>query len=187
MINELVNLLSRENPVELNRLRADFPAAQADLIPGGTLGDPVVEARLAVTLASLKEFRPAGEKVLKLLRNRIRFSQRLDTISQIIAAIGGSAVVASDSSYEKTCAGLLALLGSLCSLGVKTLRQGFNGVDAGLVKDYSDIKDLVWQAREKELLLQQMENQPENPELPQIVNASNQLAARLNTILLDYV
>ena len=185
-INELVNLLDHLNLPALKTLRKKYPHNLDDLAVSGVLGDTPARLQLDVALATLKEFRPAVDRLLPRVRRRLRQSQIWDAVAQLTAAVGGATILV--KPYP-VAGGVMALLGGLTGLAVKFLRQDFAGVEGGLQKVYADIAEVSWNARETELLLQGfagLEADPDPGEIAPLITRANEQSRQLHAFIRDY-
>ncbi|WP_192180397.1 hypothetical protein [Mesorhizobium amorphae] len=116
---ELVSLLGRVDPTELERLRTRFPDAAAQLRPGGVLGDSSEEIGCSVAIAALSKSNEAATKLLPRLRQRLTWSLRFDLVSKLTATVGSGGAIGALTvgANDKAIVGAgVALLGSICSV-----------------------------------------------------------------------
>lgn len=184
---ELVSLLDREDPAEINRLRDRFPEAKAQLRPGGVLGDSSAEIGCSVALAALSKANDAATKLLPQLRKRLAWSLRFDLVSKLTATVGsGSAIGAlTVGADDKAIIGAwVALLGSVCSVIFGYLQRD---VSSGSVTDaYNRLITSMVEADELLRILPSVCGQGQSAKLDELLTKANGVASQLNELAIRF-
>jgi hypothetical protein len=185
---ELVTLLAHIAPDELARLRAKFPAAEAELRPGGVLGDSSPDLGCETTLAALSKFAKLAMQLVPKLRKRLSWSWRFDLIAKIAAACGsGGTVGALTTGIQQdkaVFAAIVALIGSICALIFSSLQRD---EAAGSVSDaYNRLIVALVEAEELQRTLPQLCAHGASPELNDALSKANETARNMNELWIRY-
>jgi hypothetical protein len=185
---ELVTLLERSAPEELERLKRAYPQARAELRPGGVLGDSNLEIGCKVAQAALVEYSNDASKLLPKLRKRLARSQMFDLIAKVIAAAGSTGTLAALSfgtvDMRTTIAAAVAFAGSVCSILFASLQKD---IASGSVSDaYNRLITALVGASELMRTLPVLCSAGETEELKAALSKANQTATILNELTFRY-
>ena len=185
---ELVTLLARASPDELQRLRNAYPQAHAELRPGGVLGASNFEIGCAVAQAALAKYSDEATRLLPILRKRLARSQAFDLIAKIIAAAGSTGALAALSfgaaDTKATVAAAVAFVGSVCSILFASLQKD---IASGSVSDaYNRLIIALVGAGELIRTLPVLCSGGKSEELKTALAKANETATTLNELTLRY-
>ena len=184
---ELVSLLGRVDPAELDRLRIRFPDAAAQLRSGGVLGDSSEEIGCSVAIAALSKANEAATILLPRLRQRLTWSLRFDLVSKLTATVGsggaiGALTVGAD---DKAIVGAsVALLGSVCSVVFGYLQRD---ISSGSVTDA--FNRLIVSMVEADELLRHLPAfcaKGASARLDELLTKANDVAGKLNELVIRF-
>jgi hypothetical protein len=184
---ELVTLLDRFDPAELDRLRGQFPDASAELRLGGVLGDSSEEIGCSVAIAALSKASEAAAKLLPRLRGRLTWSLRFDLVSKLTATIGSGGAIgaltagADDKAILGAC---VALVGSICSVIFGYLQRD---VSSGSVTDaYNRLIVSLVEADEVLRTLPALCSRGASAKLEEVLGRANGAASTLNELAIRF-
>lgn len=185
---ELVTLLARAAPDQLQRLRQEYPTASAELRPGGVLGESKLEIGCAVAQAALAKYSDEATRLLPLLRKRLGRSRTFDLIAKVVAAGGSTGALAAlsfgaDDAKAKIAVGV-AFLGSVCGILFDYLQKD---VASGSVSDaYNKLVAALVAANELMRTLPVLCSGGDSEELKAALTRANETATTLNELTLRY-
>ncbi|MDI5929012.1 hypothetical protein [Rhizobium leguminosarum] len=186
---EVVTLLARDAPDELEKLRKRFPGATALLRPGGVMGGSASEIACAVTIAALEKYGRSAIQLLPRLRQRLAWSWRFDLVAKFAAACGSGgtigALAAGSSTDKAIVSASVALLGSICTLLFAYLQRD---EAAGSVPEaYNRLISALAQADELQRSLPPLcAHSAPTPELEEALKKANEVAKTLNELWLRF-
>lgn len=185
---ELVTLLARAAPSQLEDFRKTYPEARAELRPGGVLGASDLKIGCDVALAALASYSDDAKKLLPLLRKRLGRSQAFDLTAKIVAAAGSTGTLAAlsfgTSDTNAKIAAVVAFLGSVCGILFASLQKD---VASGSVSDaYNKLILALVTASDLARSLPALCSAGESEELKAALAKANETAAVLNELTLRY-
>ena len=144
-VDELVGLLSKWAPSELDSLREKYPASQNFLKPGLLMGDSSSEIgiRIEVCLSGLRAAADACQKTMVSLKHKLKFADRTQFIGQLLTTIGGASIFAvlavNVPDFARYAAAVLGLGGSVLSLVSQHSMRSLGSKDVSVMDSYSQL------------------------------------------------
>ncbi len=189
---ELVSLLARSAPGQLEALRTDFPEKKdaVFLQPGQVQGDSPAIIGCAVAKKALAQFGPEAAALRPKLRRRLAWSWRFDFVAKFAAACGSGGAVGvlatgiSGAADKAIIAAVVALIGSLCGLAFSYLqRDEFAG---SIIEAFNKLIAALVNAGELQNTLRLLCVAGDTPELREALTKANETARTLNEIIMRF-
>ena len=196
-INEIIGLLYSFDESELSKLKSEFPEYSELLKPGILLGEEEVEdelrelkVRTAVCKTGLNLILKKSEKILPVIKSRLKLLNNVQFISQIVVAISGASILAFLQERQgEIVIGSLALVASLLTLFVQhksgTIALGENS----LSKIFNDLTDYKLKAEhylEELSIIEELNFSSSKDQVSQIIQKSNDISLQMKKIIQKY-
>ena len=196
-INEIIGLLYSFDESELSKLKSEFPEYSELLKPGILLGEEEVEdelrelkVRTAVCKTGLNLILKKSEKILPVIKSRLKLLNNVQFISQIVVAISGASILAFLQERQgEIVIGSLALIASLLTLFVQhksgTIALGENS----LSKIFNDLTDYKLKAEhylEELSIIEELNFSSSKDQVSQIIQKSNDISLQMKKIIQKY-
>jgi hypothetical protein len=185
---ELVSLLHRIAPRQLDELRNRFPSHSVQLKPGAVLGTASSDVGCSVAQKALADYAPAADDLRLKIRNRLRWSWRFDLLAKFAAACGSGGavgVLATGVGADKAIlASIVALIGSACSLVFSYLQR--DETSGSVADSYNKLIAAMVEATSLQSQLEQLCPMGDSAELRAALAQANDTAKSLNELLLRF-
>lgn len=189
MTNEIVNLISKYSPTDLERLRDSLPDGFS-LQPGKLLGDSNIKTlsitnEVQLALTGLKLADELCKKCVPLLARRLHTSRILQLGSQIVAAVSSISLLgtlASTSQFVKYFLAGLTAAASIIGIVAQWLITSLNPTVSDLSSAYGKIIDDRFEVSRLSGILSSGRSPDDDAALKDAVDQSNVICRDVNVL-----
>lgn len=191
MIEDMVALLEKVSPNQIQKIRTENPQYSKILKIGSVLGDggsdEELKVRAKVCFTAIEVVIVKCNEEVPILKKKLRNSQKTQLWGQIITTVSGASVITTLATNHKTITyigGFLSLFGALVPLIVNFQKQGFD--KSKLLDD--NYLSLVKMKIEAEMNANELkfyvDNNFNTAGISEVINKSNKLCSDISELLL---
>jgi hypothetical protein len=187
-LNALVEILSRNNPAQLEKLRQRYPEQEELLTPGQMLGelefDDLAVAELAISALDILKVRI--EANLNRLRRQLSRAKDIRLVSNIINTFSSAGIISAILGNNPTFAIITAFVTFISSVSLlisQHLESSFLGNENSPQKLFDNLVQVIPNAADLEFKLKvAMKTGVENEKLIDLAQQANALVASVRKI-----
>jgi len=194
-VNEIVSLLEDFSPIELEKLRQNFPKQRSILSSGQILGETnkdELKLKMELSLSGLKVILQQCKEKIPKLKSRLKKISRLQFISQLVVLISGATIISilqrGELKWLTYLSSTLVLIGSIINLYTQNIsNSAYN--EKSMMNIYETLTDHFIEAEQLQKDLEfynSLESlQGKEDEIPEIIKNVNKASLEIKKVLFN--